>query len=270
MKQFVYLAALLFTQAGFAQVFPQAGPRSGGLGNTSLCLTDTWSVYNNPGAFGFADETSIAASYQNRFLLKELSSQGVAFGYHTEKSGNFGLHFQQYGFNLYREMRGGLTYAMKLSPNFAMGIGMNYHGIYLAENYGSRTAYSASIGLLYSLNDKIRLGMRVQNLNRAKLAEFEDERLPTYFALGMQYIFSQKIFWAIEAEKDLIHPVNIKSGLEIQAHEILALRLGVNSYPFQTSFGLGVKLSKFRFDIAAQWHTVLGISPSGGIKYVFN
>ena len=74
----------------------------------------------------------------------------------------------------------------------------------------------------------------------------------------------------MEAEKALLHPVNIKSGIEIRPHEILDLRFGVNSFPFQSAFGLGLKLDNFRFDMATTWHSILGISPSAGIKYAFN
>jgi len=201
--------------------------------------------------------------------LKEMSTQSLAFGYHTKKAGNFGIHFQQYGFNLYREMQGGLTYGMKFFDNFSGGVSLNYHRIALGDNYGSKNTISAGLGLFYSMNDQLKFGMRVMNINRAKLASFENERLPTTFSLGAVYAFSKKALWSVEAEKDLIHPLNIRSGLEIQAHEIFAIRLGVNSYPFQASFGFGLKFKEFYLDLATMWHTQLGLSPSGALHFRF-
>lgn len=270
MKKHLFILFFSIGIAAQAQVQSQLGARSNATGNSSLCFTDVWSVYNNPGSFGFLDKTEIGLSFENKFLLSELSTQSLVFGYHTKKSGNFGLHFQQYGFNLYREMNGGFTYGMKLFDNFAAGVSINYHGIFLAENYGSKNTVSAALGLIYQLNKDFSLGMRVQNLSRAQLAEFTDERLPTTFSLGLLYQISKKALWSVEAEKNLIYPINIKSGIEIQAHEILAFRLGVNSYPFQSTFGMGLNLKNFQVDLAAQWHTSLGISPSCGIKYSFN
>lgn len=270
MRKILYIVVLLTSTQLSAQVYPQIGARSNGLASTSLSLNDVWSVYNNPGAFGMLEKTELGAAYENRFLLKELSNQALAFGYHTEKSGNFGLYFQQYGFNLYREMNGGLTYGMKLFDNFSAGISINYHGVHLAENYGSKNTLSAGLGLLYAMNDNLKIGMRVQNVSRTRLAEFDDERLPTNFSLGFLYQISKKAFWTLEAEKDIIHPINIKSGFEIQAHEILALRCGFNTFPFQSAFGLSIQLKKFQFDLASQWHTSLGLSPSGGLKYTFD
>lgn len=270
MKKFSTIIILLLSYSVSAQVYTQIGARSNALGNASMSITDVWSVYNNPGAFGNLEQSAIGASYENRFLLAELSTQTFVAGLHTEKSGNFGIHFQQYGFNLYREMQGGLSYGMKFYDHFSGGISLNYHRIALGENYGSKNTFSAGLGLLYSLNDLLSFSMRVNNLNRAKLAPAEDERLPTTFGLGVMYSFSEKAFWTIEAEKDLVHPLNIKSGIEVQAHEIFDVRLGINSYPFQASFGFGLKLSNFYLDMASMWHAQLGLSPSAGIHYRFD
>lgn len=268
-KAHLILISILFFGTTQAQVYPQIGARSNGLANASLCLDDVWSVYNNPGAFGMMDKSGVGVSYENRFLLSELSTQALAFGYHTEKIGNFGLHFQQYGFELYREMQGGLTYGMQLFDNFSAGVSVNYHRIRLAENYGSKNLVTAALGMNYAMNEDLQIGFRVQNISRTRLAEFDDERMPTNFALGFKYAFSDKAFWTVEAEKDLIYPVNVKSGIEIQPHDIFAVRLGINTYPFQSAFGFSLKLKSFQLDLATQWHTQLGISPSGGLKFSF-
>ncbi|MEX1001673.1 MAG: hypothetical protein WDZ35_06120 [Crocinitomicaceae bacterium] len=269
MNRLILITGCLISQLSLAQVYPQIGARSNALGGASLALTDVWSVYNNPGAFGALEQTAVGVAYENRFLLKEMSTQSLAFGYHTKSAGNFGLHFQQYGFSLYRESQGGLSYGMKFFDNFSGGISLHYHRIALGENYGTKNTFSAALGLLYSLNKDISFSMRVLNINRAPLADDEDERLPTTFSLGAIYRFSEKAFWSIDAEKDLVHPINIRSGIEIKAHEIFALRIGVMSYPFQASFGFGLKFANFYFDMASSWHAQLGMSPSAGLHYSF-
>lgn len=270
MKILVTLAFLCVIFSAQSQVYPQIGARSSAIGGTGLTLNDVWSVYNNPGAFGALEKTTVGAAYTNRFLLKELSTQALAVGYHTARSGNFGLQFQQYGFSLYREMQGGFTYGRQLYKGFYGGVGVQFHRIQLAENYGSKNTASASLGLMYAHNDNLEFAARVQNLSRSTLAEYEDERLPTTFDIGMLYRFSEKVFWTLEAEKTVIHPVNVKSGLEIHPHEVLYLRLGVNSYPFQSAFGVGLSLGNLQFDLATNWHSTLGISPTGGLTYRFN
>ena len=269
MKKFILFILLFAAGNVFSQVYPQIGARSNAMGGSAIGLTDVWSVYNNPGAFGSLEKTAVGVSYENRFLLKEMATKTLAFGYHTEKAGNIGLHMQQYGFSLYREMQLGLTYGMKLFDNFSAGVNMNYHRIALGENYGSKSSISAGLGIFYSMTEDLNFGMRVLNINAARLSDVNDERLPTTFGLGFKYDFSKKAFWSLDAEKDLINPINIKTGIEVLPHESFAVRLGVNSYPFQASFGFGLKLSRFQLDMASMWHAQLGLSPSAGIHYQF-
>lgn len=270
MKQVLLGLLLLSSGLIFGQVFPQMGARSGGLGGVGLTLSDVYAIYNNPGAFGALDETSIGLNYENRFLLKEISTQSLAFGYHTTNHGNFGLSFQQNGFNLFREMQVGLVYSRQLFKGFYGGFGLNLHRLQIGENYGTRNTASGSLGIFYQAENDLRFGVRVQNISRTELAEYEDERFPTRFGLGFAYDFSEFLTWLAEIEKTIVHPINIKSGIEVNPHEAVYLRLGVNSYPFQTSFGFGFKVNQLYFDMAALWHNTLGISPSAGLKYSFN
>ena len=261
---FVFLASF-----SFAQIAPQIGAEANGLGGTSLSNNDVFSVYNNPAALAKIESSGVGFAYDNRFLLKELSTQSLAGAYKFEKNGAIGAHLQHYGFGLYREVFTGVSYGINLAPNFSLGTSVNFHRIQLGDNYGSTNALSLGLGMFYAVNEDLSFGMRVSNITRSRLAEFDDERLPTTFGLGLQYIFSEKVFWNLEAEKNFVHPINIKTGIGFQPHELLALRVGVNSYPFQSTFGLGVTMPKFRFDISAGWHAQLGISPSAGLVFNF-
>ena len=268
MRKLLLLVLMLSPMFLSAQVPIQIGARANGLANSSLLLSDVWAVKNNVGAIGDLDKTEIGLSYQNKYFVKEFSNQSLAVNY-ASKKGSFGFYFQQAGFNLYREISTGLGYGMKLSDNFSAGISINYHRIAFGDIYGATNSMSASLGLKYKLNKNIEFGANAANINRAQITEVEDERFPTVFGLGMKYIFSEKAFWTIEVEKDLLHPLNVKSGLELKAHDMLVLRLGMNTYPFQTAFGAGVKFKKWRLDLAANWHSTLGINPSAGLVYQF-
>lgn len=268
MKKLLLFVLLLLPLTMMAQVPNQIGARANGLANTTLLISDVWAVKNNVGAIGMLDKTELGLTYQNRFLLKEFANQSVAFNC-ASQYGSFGAYFQQTGFSLYRQMIGGIAYGMKLSDKFSTGVSINYQRVGFGDVYGATGSISASVGLFYSLNQNIDLGANVSNINRAKIDDYQDERFPTVFNLGMKYKFSEGTFWLIEAEKDLLHPINIKSGIEIEAHDMFLLRLGMNSYPFQTALGVGLKMKKWRLDIATSWHTTLGINPSAGLVYQF-
>ena len=269
MRKLLFLGFTLMPLFMFAQVPSQIGARSNGLANSALVLSDVWAVKNNIGAIGELDKTEVGLGYQNKYFLKEFSNQSFVVNY-AAKKGSFGMYFQQAGFNLYREISSGIGYGMKLSNNLSAGVSLNLHRISFGDIfYGAKNSMSASVGLKYSLNKNIEFGANVGNLNRAKITDVQDERFPTVFGLGMRYIFSEKAFWTFELEKDIVHPINVKSGLEIKAHDILVLRLGVNTYPFQTAFGAGINFKKWRLDLAANWHSSLGINPSAGLVYQF-
>ncbi len=251
-----------------AQTSYQIGASTAGLANAGLLLDNVWSVKNNPGKFGALKETSFGLQYHNRFLLKELSSQNFAFGHHT-KSGNFGMHFQQTGFNLFRQLELGGTYALSIAKNMAIGININYHQTRLGDIYGVKHNVSAGVGIYYDLNENWAFGMAILNINRSQLSAFENERLPTVFNLGTKYKISPKVNWVLELEKEITSDINVKTALQINATDKFEMRLGINTDPFQSAFGFGLKLKQITIDFAALWHVQLGLSPTLGIVYQF-
>jgi hypothetical protein len=269
MQKFTLVLYLFFSSFIFAQVPNQIGARANGLANSTLLLTDVWSAKNNPGAFGQLSQTAVGIAYQNRLFVNELSNQSLAFNYHITEKSNIGVYFQQSGFSLYRQLQTGLAYGIKLADNFSAGVSLNLHRVAFGDIYGFVNSVSASVGLMYSLNNNLDLGLNVQNINRTKLADYQDERFPTLFNMGLKYKFNQGTFWSIEAEKDILHPINIKSGIEILTHEIFVVRFGMNSYPLQAAFGAGLKLKQFQVDIASTWHSQLGLNPSMALSYKF-
>lgn len=267
-KLFLIISFFLSNGHSFAQVNAIVGVRQNGLANTAATLSDLWSVKNNPGAFAFVDTSAVGVLYQNRFLVSEMSTQGVAYGHHFKKS-NIGFFIQHTGFNLYRLMQVGGTYSMVLSPRLGMGISANYLQTRFGDIYGVKHHFSADLGVKYKLNDEVSVGASVLNINRSKVSDFENERLPTLFSLGIKYIISEKVLWLIDLDKEISSPLNIKTGLELAAHENFDIRLGINSYPFQSAFGFGIHINQLDIDMAAVWHSKIGLTPSLGIVYDF-
>lgn len=265
--KWIAFALMVAAHPSLAQFSPQLGARSQAMGNASLSLVDVWSVYNNPGAMGSLEKTSIAMAYSYPFFIHELANQSLAIGYHHKKVGAIGLHFQHSGFELYREMQGGIAYGRQLHNGFSAGIGVHYHRIALGGIYGSTHALSGTFGIRYAIDDHLQMGMRIANINRSLLSSFENERFPTVLGLGLVYVFSKKAQWAIEVEKDLVHPLNVKSGLELQPHPFFAVRLGVNSFPVQAAFGCGVQIGRFQVDLSTDWHTQLGLQTTAGMHF---
>lgn len=206
--------------------------------------------------------------YESRFSMSELSLRGGAAVLPT-KSGTFGLSIASFGYSLYGESKYGLSYGRKLSEKLCIGVQANYHNVRIAEGYGNTNALTIEGGILAQLTTKLRLGAHIYNPTRTQISEYQDERLPTILRLGMNYKFSDKVFVAIETEKDVDHKAVFKIGVEYHVIDILYLRAGIATNPVYSSFGFGLHLKQFKLDIASQFHQVLGHTPQLSLIYQF-
>ena len=123
--------------SAYGQGWMPLGARSMSMANTSVTFNDVWAYNNNPAALADVDKFSAGFSYENRFLLKELQTQGFAVAIPL-KVGVLSLGGHMYGYKQYRSYKAGLGYSLKLSEKFYSGAQLNYQGLSLSENYGTR------------------------------------------------------------------------------------------------------------------------------------
>lgn len=261
---FLLLIAPQITQA---QGWLPMGARSNSMGNATVAVSDAWSFHHNPGALAEVEQMSIGVCYENRFLLKELQSQGLVYVQPLKKMGVISVGAQTYGFELYRTNRIGAGYSLKLSERFFAGVQLNYQGIRLSENYGTKNTMTAELGILGKITDNWRVGMSVFNLGRSKLADYEDDRFTTLMRLGTSYTFSDKLVVAAEAEKNIDFPTRFKAGLDYQAVQNLYFRAGFATQPVEISFGFGYKFGVIQLDLGSAYHQQLGWSPHFSLTY---
>jgi hypothetical protein len=91
---FLFLG-ILFT--GNTQGYYPMGSRAQSLGNASNTLEDVWAYHHNPAALTGVKKLAVGISYENRFLLKELQSQGVAVALPLKK-GVISFGGQRFGY----------------------------------------------------------------------------------------------------------------------------------------------------------------------------
>lgn len=252
-----------------AQGWSPVGARSMSLANSSVCLTDAWAYHHNPGALAFVDKTTVGLSYENRFTLKELQTQGLVVA-HPLKKGVLSIGGQFYGYQLYRTTRIGVGYSMKLNEKLAAGVQINYQGLRIS-NYGTQNTVTGEVGMLAKINEQINLGFSVFNVNRSKLSAFQDDRYSTYLRLGLSYQLSSKVLFLAEAEKEVQSAIRPKGAMEYEVVKNFKLRLGVAGNPTELTFGIGYAFTNgFQLDAGSAWHQVLGWSPHLGLTYGFN
>ena len=244
------------------------GARAAALGGASLTFTDVYSAQNNQAGLGFLKNASVGAYYENRFLLKQLSYSSFV-GALPIKKGAFGLTYTGFGYSAFKQSKLGLGYGMKLSENFSAGVGLNYLTYRIGDIYGKASAFAVELGLQGKLSKQITVAAHIYNPNRAKITNYNNEKIPSQLRFGVQYKFSKQLLVLAEAEKSTYTNVNFKGGVEYAPAKEFYLRAGANSYPTQVAFGIGVNLEGLKFDLSSSYHNILGFSPQVGLSYVF-
>ncbi len=243
------------------------GARAGSMAGASVTLSDVWSTYHNQAGLAHLKGFSAGVYYENRFAVKELSTKGAALAM-PYKNGAFGLSVTQFGFSLYNENKVGLAYSQKFGEVFSAGVQMNYLGTFIGEGYGQKHTVSAELGVLANLTKDLMIGAHIYNPTRTKLADYNNERTPTIFRLGLNYRFSKQVFITAETEKSTYLKPVLKAGLEYKFNDYFYLRTGVANNPNIIAFGFGINMQNFQFDFGASHHSVLGYIPQFGLSYV--
>lgn len=245
------------------------GSRSAALANASVVLADVWAVQHNQAGLATLKSTEIGL-YANRNSLLPEASQFTFAAASPFKFGTLGLNVSRYGFKNYNESKVGLAYARTFGPSFRAGMMASLLQTSLGDIYGSGTSFALEAGIQAKLVNGLWIGTHIFNINRARAAEFNNERIPTIFRLGLLYQPSDKVFATAEIEQDLQTNPIYKAGMEYSINKAVKLRAGfrvmrVVSY----AFGAGINWKGMNIDLSASLHPQLGVTPHTGIGYQF-
>lgn len=249
------------------------GARAGGMADASVTLSDLWSVHHNQAGLARLEKISAGIYYENKFLLSELGlkSAAAAMPVAGSENGVFGISMSYFGYSLYNDSKIGLAYARKFGDKFSAGVQLDYLSTRIGGDYdyGKKGAVAVEGGIQARLNDNLTIGAHIFNPTRAKIADYDDERIPTIMKFGLHYTFSEKVFVNVETEKDIDFKPVFKAGLEYRAIKELYLRTGISTNPTLNSFGFGINLKQLAFDFAVSIHQVLGLTPQLSLTYNF-
>src|SRR5688500_10725503 len=115
--------------------------------NATVSATDMWSSHHNQAGLGFVRDISAGVSYENRFLIKEISVRGGTVALPI-KAGTFGLCITNFGYSQYSENKYSLSFAKAFGDKLSAGIAMDYLSTKIAEGYGTRGALAAEAGII--------------------------------------------------------------------------------------------------------------------------
>jgi len=216
---------------------------------------DAWTIFFNVAGLSRLERNEASFFYSpSPFGLPELAVEAAAIAFRTN-FGVIGLAARRFGFELYREVSGTLSYAYSVS-NIGFGLSLNRHSVAISR-YGSASALGLDAGLLAFLSNRLACGLSVKNLNAPKIG-ISREQLPQVFAIGFDYVPAGGVMLALDVRKESRRAAATRFGFEYLIISALALRAGFSDAEHQFAGGIGVQYAPFRLDYAFESHQELG------------
>ena len=260
------IVPLLFIGNCFAQFSP--GARQISLSNSDVALSDdAFSLFNNPAGLSQINWREVGIYYSPApFGLSELANGYIAYVEPFE-FGSVAIGGMTYGFDLYRETKLLLGYSYNYENKFFAGVALNYH-TFSIQNYGNTGRLYLNFGGLAYITNQIRWGFSISNLNRATVAD-EDDQIPMVFSTGFSYELIKTLDLNLAVEKDIRYKPSVQCGIEYNIIKYLSLRLGFQNEPARYSAGIGINYSIISLDYSFFTHQDLGLTHQAGIIISF-
>lgn len=268
MKTLLTLSALLLLNTVYAGIYPQnAGIRSKALGNTMVSNNNHWGIFGNTALMSLQEKSSIGLSVHNRFGVSDLNTATLASSLKT-KEGSFGIGFSHYGVQGFNRQNLSLGFGRKFDK-LMVGAGVSY----INTSFGSYTnigGVTLNIGLAYAFNSRLMFAFSGNNINRARLIDYPEERLESTYLMGLKYSLSEELvsFSELEYEYELEQYIG-KFGLEWKLKKELSFLIGLATDREVLNFGAMYSKSVWNAGFAMSYHQYLGFSPSFSVSYSF-
>jgi hypothetical protein len=254
---------LLLLQAGIAQAQaitrPIGAPYLGVFG-LSQKQADVLVARNNPAAHANVQRSSVGVYGERRYMLPDLQLFTASAGLNTA-SGNWGLHAGYFGFAEQNQMQLSLAYGRKITKAVDVGGAFHYHTIRQSSIYGSASAITGSVGVLFHLGSSVHAGISAFNPIRAAWSNAENERLPSRYSFGLGMDVSENFFLGADLVKEENLPAELQVAFHYQLLPKLFVRGGITTLSPTYFASAGFVLKSFRLDIASSYHPQLGFSP---------
>lgn len=236
--------------------------------NTAVCRPDIFSPFQNAATLANVEKFETSLFFQNKFLLKELSTKGMQIAVPTHFV-NFGLAFSSFGYSEYNENIFGLSFARKFSDKLMLATQFDYYSVYFSKNEGSKGKVLVQVGILSKPIEDLYIGFQVFNPVQTNIeTAIYSKELPSIFSLGMSYSFSEKLLWAVQADKDIRFKTDWATEFEYRIEDYFLVKLGCfHNETFIPSMGFGLNLSSFRVDTNFAFHSTLGVSSNIALTY---
>lgn len=253
------------TSTTFGQVLP-SGAEAAGVGFATVSLDGKMGVWRNPAGLAKTKSQQLMVGCQNRYGLAEGLNTVHAAYIHPMASSVAAVSFYRMGDAIYSHHVLGLSLGHRVNQ-FQGGLRINQHQFSM-EGADTRYALSIDAGVVATLSSQLGMGIQINNVNRAKVSNQTDERIPTQIAIGFDYKPDKQINVLGELAYEISSSPFLKVGMTYQPLPYLTFRSGVNTSEQARMFlGFGLRHRVLHLDYALETHPVLGISQHFGLAY---
>lgn len=220
-----------------------SSPKVVALGGAYSTYNDADSLLTNPAGISIAEKKEISLAYTS--WLVDTSYSYLSFALPVGNIGSFGLAVNYFSAGNIEETDSNgptgnnftasgiltsIVYAKSLGEKISLGLGIKYYSETIEKE--SASTPSLDIGTLFILNEKLKLGLALQNLfGSIKFIEQED-KLPLVVKLGGSYEIIDNLTSALDVNLLSDNSVSVNVGVEytIKIGDIvIPVRIGYKS-----------------------------------------
>lgn len=229
------------------------------MGQAGVALPGSeWSLFSNSALL--PTQQNNISFYRFRYVgIAEITDLAMVANLQT-RFGSAGLGIHHYGFNLFSENRYLIGFKSSVQM-FHYGVTASYYHVSQGGDYGSAGAIGIDIGIAAELMDGLWIGAGATNLNYPTFGK-SDEALPRALSMGFSYHLTEKSIISMEALKDVMFPLSLRSGLQVELISSFFARAGFTTNPETYSLGFGFESDRWSVNVGVQQHNPLGLSPA--------
>ncbi len=258
--------SMIYGSAVYGQT--RVGAPNESMGNASSTVSNLWSPWHNPAGVSSLRQLSAAISYSTFQNIEGFNTAALA-AVLPIKVGAFGLGISRFGDDLFNQQQVSIGYGNKFGIT-DLGIRIAYHQ-YHFEGFGNKGVPVISFGGITTITDQFLIGAFVENLNQAKISDFQDERIPTIMQVGISYRPLESVAVNVDVQKDIDFKTSVLIGFSYAIIDNLTVRSGFNTSPSRQFFGVDFIPSNIKgilsYSLAHQ--QILGYSHQVSIQYDF-
>lgn len=226
--------------------------------------TSAGSAFANPASSAFINRPLLGLSFENKYLIPELSDKSV-FAYFPTKYLHLGLMIQHSGYSLFHSFLSGFSLSRDYQHKFSLGLRTNLYSVFQSNEKKYRHFFHWQLGFIAFPHRNLVVGFDILNPLKADTSVL---KIPTILATGINLKLSQDVHLLMQFDAVMSGAYKLGTGLQYHFAGIHRVGAGLMlSDHLSNDLFYGLELGKYKFSSRFVIHPVLGISVTSSILY---